>query len=79
MKQKVFENHQMTKKRLLKINYQQTTVTMVIPTDAKRFLKINDARKIFKSLLIIYISIRALYKNSMTYSQMQGISRRSLQ
>lgn len=79
MKQKVFENYQMTKKRFLKINYHQTTVTMVIPTDAKRFLKINDARKILKSLLIIYISIRALYKNSMTYSQMQGISRRSHQ
>lgn len=48
MKQKVFENYQMTKKMFLKINYQQTTVTMVIPTDAKRFLKINDARKILK-------------------------------
>lgn len=79
MKQKVFENYQMTKKRFLKINYEQTIVTMVIPTDAKRFLKINDARKILKSLLIIYISIRALYKNSMTYSQMKGISRRSHQ
>lgn len=79
MKQKVFEIYQMTKKRFLKINYEQTILTMVIPTDAKRFLKINDARKIFKSLLIIYISIRALYKNSMTYSQMQGISRRSHQ
>lgn len=79
MKQKVFENYQMTKKMFLKINYQQITVTMVIPTDAKRFLKINDARKFLKSLLIIYISISALYKNSMTYSQMQGISRRSHQ
>lgn len=79
MKQKVFENYQMTKKRFLKINYEQTILTMVIPTDAKRFLKINDARKILNSLLIIYISIRALYKNSMTYSQMQGISRRSHQ
>lgn len=79
MKQKVFENYQMTKKRFLKINYEQTILTMVIPTDAKRFLKINDARKILKSLLIIYISIRALYKSSMTYSQMQGISRRTLQ
>lgn len=79
MKQKVFENYQMTKKRFLKINYEQTILTMVIPTDAKRFLKINDARKIFKSLLIIYISIRALYKSSVTYSQMQGISKRSHQ
>lgn len=48
MKQNVFENYQMTKKRFLKINYEQTFVTMVIPTDAKRFLKINDARKILK-------------------------------
>lgn len=79
MKQKVFENYQMTKKRFLKINYEQTILTMVIPTDAKRFLKINDARKFFKSLLIIYISIRALYKSSVTYSQMQGISKRSHQ
>lgn len=79
MKQKDFENYQMTKKMFLKINYQQITVTMVIPTDAKRFLKINDARKNLKSLLIIYISISALYKNSMTYSQMKGISRRSHQ
>lgn len=79
MKQKVFENNQMTKKRFLKINYEQTILTMVIPTDAKRFLKINDARKILKSLLIIYISIRALYKSSVTYSQMQGISKRSHQ
>lgn len=79
MKQKVFEIYQMTKKRFLKINYEQTILTMVIPTDAKRFLKINDARKIFKSLLIIYISIRALYKSSVTYSQMQGISKRSHQ
>lgn len=67
MKQKVFVNYQMTKKRFLKINYEQTILTMVIPTDAKRFLKINDARKILKSLLIIYISIRALYKSSVTY------------
>lgn len=79
MKQKVFENYQMTKKRFLKINYEQTILTTVIPTDAKRFLKIKDARKILKSLLIIYISIRGLYKSSMTYSQMQGISRRSHQ
>lgn len=79
MKQKVFENYQMTKKRFLKINYEQTILTMVIPTDANRFLKINDARKILKSLLIIYISIRALYKSSVTYSQMQGISKRSHQ
>lgn len=79
MKQKVFENYQMTQKRFLKINYEQTILTMVIPTDAKRFLKINDARKILKSLLIIYISIRALYKSSVTYSQMQGISKRSHQ
>lgn len=79
MKQKVFENYQMTKKGFLKINYEQTILTMVIPTDAKRFLKINDARKILKSLLIIYISIRALYKSSVTYSQMQGISKRSHQ
>lgn len=79
MKQMVFVNYQMTKKRFLKINYEQTILTMVIPTDAKRFLKINDARKILKSLLIIYISIRALYKSSVTYSQMQGISKRSHQ
>lgn len=79
MKQKVFENYQMTKKRFLKTNYEQTILTMVIPTDAKRFLKINDARKFLKSLLIIYISIRALYKSSVTYSQMQGISKRSHQ
>lgn len=58
MKQKVFENYQMTKKRFLKINYQQTILTMVIPTDAKRFLKINDARKIFK------IAFNHIYFNS---------------
>lgn len=40
---------------------------MVILIDVKRFLKINDVRKILKLFLIIYILICVLYKSSVMY------------